>query len=380
MRTFAPALALLFTALPLIGCDQDPSDPAFEPPPEDVFGPSYRTGWGYGQGTIKMNTNIVNGAAVDAVRFGYPTAYGQQVTNIYVADVGWLGADMTSVKVVNGAIQATRAGQTIQAHAFEGSTWILEKDGVYSVMVLEDVRYASEVGLAYSGAKLMTNLDPDRLVYKWTSPQAPAAGTKVDPKTGWGGAYDGSHTCAKDGNGDVWTVLSRALLVDGGAGSITEASWAPNQYAYIACLSGAVGKTMMWGYSHDNPAGGLPNVTLAEYEAAIRVTRADYCGDGRSFTRPGEAVTLRDHWGINVHAADAVSDEAVYGPEGAICVDTPRWDYYAGPIHCDDGRVLPACKTLKYCLGYPMKCYFNYASDVFDDHADALIFTRNASF
>ncbi|MEZ4452962.1 MAG: ADYC domain-containing protein, partial [Nannocystaceae bacterium] len=359
MRNLARALALLIPVTLFAGCDDDAAgtDPGYEPPPEEIFGPHWRGGWGYGQGTIKMNTNLLNGAEVSTVRFGYPTAYGREIVDIYVPGYGWLGDAVTTVKVVDGALQAVKGGQTIVAHAFEGSYWFIDINGVTNYMILEDVRYASEVGLSNYGAKLMTNLDPDRLVYKWTSPNSPGAGTKVDPKTGWGGSYDGLHTCAKDGNGDVWTVLSRGLLVDNVSGALAEATWAMDQYAYIACLSGAVGKTMMWGYSHDNPNGGIPNVTLPQYESALRVTRADYCGDGTSFTRPGEAVTLLDHWGINVHANDAVSDEAVFGPDGALCVDTPRWDYHAAPIHCNDGRTLPRCKTLSHCVSYPLwKC------------------------
>ena len=138
---------------------------------------------------------------------------------------------------------------------------------------------------------------------------------------------------------------------------------------------------MLWGYSHDNPAGGMPNVSLSEYESALRATRADYCGDGNSYTRPGEAVTLADAWGINQHNGEAINDEAVFGSQGALCVDNPRWEYFQASIQCSNGTVIPRCKTFKYCVAAPVwKCYYDYAQDVFEDHSDALIWTRNASF
>ena len=380
MRTLARALALLLPVTLLAACDEDVTDPGYEPPPEEVFGVESR-GWGYSKGTIKMNTNVLNGADVSTVRFGYPTAYGQEVTDIYLTNVGWLGADMATVRVVDGALQATKSGQTISAHAFEGSVWFMEVNGEFAYMILEDVRYAGEVGLSNYGSKLMTNLDPDRLVYKWTSPYSPTAGTKVDSKTGLGGAYDGVHTCAKDGDGDVWTIMSRGLLINEASGDVSTTSWNMNQYAYIGCLSGAAAKTMMWGYSHDNPNGGLPNVGLAEYEAALRATRADFCGDGKAHTQPGKAVTLLDSWGINQHHADATTDEAVFGPSGALCVETPRWSYYTAPIKCGDGRTIPLCRTFSHCVAAPLwKCYYDTAEDVFNEDSSALIWTRNAAF
>jgi hypothetical protein len=374
------ALSLLMLACSLVACDQEELYEDDEPSPEEVFGASWR-GWGFGSSSTKLNTNVVNGSAVDTVRFGLPTSYGQTVTDVYVNGFGWLEDDIDTLEVVDGALRASKNGQQIVAHAFEGSIWFLEVNGEFAWMQLEDVRYASEVGLANYGAKSMTNLDPDRLVYKWYSPTAPPAGTAVDPKTGQGGLYDGYHTCPDDTKSSTWSVLSRGLLVNGANGDVADTYWAPNQYAYFACLSGAVGKTMLWGYSHDNPAGGMPNVSLSEYESALRATRADYCGDGKSYTRPGEAVTIVDKWGINEHSNEAINDEAVFGSQGALCVDNPRWEYFQGPIQCSDGTVIPSCKTLKFCVGSPFwKCYYDYAQDVFEDHSDALIWTRNASF
>ena len=77
----------------------------------------------------------------------------------------------------------------------------------------------------------------------------------------------------------------------------------------------------------------------------------------------------------------AINDEAVFGSQGALCVDNPRWEYFQASIQCSNGTVIPRCKTFKYCVAAPVwKCYYDYAQDVFEDHSDALIWTRNASF
>lgn len=371
MRNHFYLLSILL--LPLVGApacvegDTEDDDPYHgEIPPEEVFGLQWRTGWGYGTSTVRLNTNVLNGTTVSTVRFGYPTSYGSEIEWIY-SDIHDDFLNLSTVKVVNGAIRGyTEGGVYVDAFGFEGSIWAIEAGNGLVAAIIEDVRYASEVGLANAGSKLMTNLDPQRVVYKWNSYAAPAAGTKVDPKTGWGGSYDGTHTCPADNSGNVWTIMYRGLLVNDPSGDVASASWAPDEYAYIACLNGRIGKTALWGYAPDNPSASIPDLSLTEFEAAHRMVGAEYCGDGKSYTRAGEAVTLLDKWSINVHSADAVSDEAVWGLSRALCVGTPRWETYQGQIQCNDGTTIPLCSTVT-------SLWYN----LFDD---AKWWTRNAFF
>lgn len=351
MKRHLYLLSLLL--FPLVGapaCVEDEpgdDDPYHgEIPPEDVFGLQWR-GWGYGTSTVRLNTNIINGASINTVRFGMPTGYGQEIEWIF-SPIHNEFLNMSTVKVVNGAIRGyTESGVYANTFSFDGSIWAIKIGGNLYAAVIEDVRYASEVGLANAGSKLMTNLDPNRVVYKWSSPNAPAAGTKVDPKTGWGGMYNGTNTCPSDNDGNVWTVMYKGLLVNEANGDVASADWAPDEYAYIACLNGRIGKTALWGYAPDNPSPSIPDLTIDEFEAAHRMVGAEYCGDGRSFTRPGEAVTIVDKWDINEHSADGVSDEAVWSVNGgALCVGTPRWETYAAPILCNNGTYIPHCNTV----------------------------------
>ena len=86
---------------------------------------------------------------------------------------------------------------------------------------------------------------------------------KVDPKTGWGGIYDGTHTCPTANDGNVWTVMYNGLLVNEATGDVESASWAPDEYAYIACLNGRIGKTALWGYAPDNPSAGTYAISFS---------------------------------------------------------------------------------------------------------------------
>jgi ADYC domain-containing protein len=63
------------------------------------------------------------------------------------------------------------------------------------------------------------------------------------------------------------------------------------------------------------------------YNACTRLVRADYCGDGRSFTRDGTSIDVWDSVGIQTPDTGddpAYSFEAGWGADGAVCVARTR--------------------------------------------------------
>lgn len=71
-------------------------------------------------------------------------------------------------------------------------------------------------------------------------------------------------------------------------------------------------------------------VSLSPYhEACVRALRADYCGDGRSFTQAGTLVNLYDAIGVQRDEADWPT-EADWSEGGALCVSQPRWAQLPG--------------------------------------------------
>lgn len=92
----------------------------------------------------------------------------------------------------------------------------------------------------------------------------------------------------------------------------------------LVCTSGAQGKCARFGYAPWRQApDGRPMIDW--YNACIRLLRADYCGDGRPFTRDGTLVDIYDHLGGYRSGADPrLSFEAAWGPEGAVCVARTR--------------------------------------------------------
>ncbi len=150
-------------------------------------------------------------------------------------------------------------------------------------------------------------------------------------------------TCAEDLDpfGDAHLLREHAYLVadldvDPASGNFSEL---PDQL-YLACRSGAVGKAIDWGYAPWQWGNDA-------HELATRVVRADYCGSGKSFTKKGNALQVRDQLGVNDFAAPALTDEAAWDLDTsrATCVTLPRdvllqQDFTA--ITCGD-EVLPAC-------------------------------------
>ena len=115
---------------------------------------------------------------------------------------------------------------------------------------------------------------------------------------------------------------------------------------YIACVSGAVGKATTWGYKPYDPAFGVKSFT-----GAVRVVRADYCGDGDSWTTVGNALQLADKWGYSSFNANPGPTEALWTVEGAACLGEPRWvgQVKYEDVICNGDKLMP-CKA-GYDLG-----------------------------
>ncbi|MCY0991628.1 ADYC domain-containing protein [Nannocystis sp. ILAH1] len=105
----------------------------------------------------------------------------------------------------------------------------------------------------------------------------------------------------------------------------------------IACLDGGIGKAALWGFRPWD-------IGYYEFMGAIRTIRADYCGDGDSWTRPGTGIELEDKWGYHTFADPLLKTEALFGPKGAACVTRPRRaEFQLTGVECN-GAKLPDCK------------------------------------
>lgn len=196
-------------------------------------------------------------------------------------------------------------------------------------------------GTHYSGASLVDSKWDLKLV----------KGATEAPTTMWISAYeeaepgelrytfhytDGSGAaiplCDPDPSGDIAAVPIQDITVDDATGEIGHRP----DTLYLGCTSGAIGKAVVWGYKPWERG-------LDEYEAAVRMVRADYCYDGKSWTVPGTPIELRDRWDINEFLNEDHPSEAIWGEHGVLCLATPRnVGYLFGEVTCA-GAALPAC-------------------------------------
>ena len=92
---------------------------------------------------------------------------------------------------------------------------------------------------------------------------------------------------------------------------------------HLTCTSGAEGKCVLFGYRPWEHRGRIPMRDL--HRACVHMLRADYGGDDRPTTRDGTPINIYDRFGIQeASVAPAMTFEAAWGPDGAVCVAHPR--------------------------------------------------------
>lgn len=130
-------------------------------------------------------------------------------------------------------------------------------------------------------------------------------------------------SCGEDG-----AAVSAAIPTDG-AWDATGAKLHSSTHFTFACTSGVMGKCYRWGYR--------PWVNASfwdHHQTCTRMARADYCGDGYSWTKDGTTINFSDRMATPVQK---MSDDAAYtedggfffeagwGTSGARCLSHYRW-------------------------------------------------------
>ena len=117
----------------------------------------------------------------------------------------------------------------------------------------------------------------------------------------------------------------------------------------FACEGAALAKCVEFGYApwrtaeQCDAAGNCAQVSLADYhQACTRMVRADYCGDGRSFTLDGTPIDLYDGLGIQTDTEDWIF-ESEWNPSGASCLNRTRIGGRHHVPDCDRDLELDSC-------------------------------------
>jgi hypothetical protein len=308
------ALALS-TVLLLAACALDEASD-----PEDIgFRPCSNCKWG----PPLLNSHGVNGVPVSALDTAGNYHDGWRLGEVHIpGDLGVVNRRVHGVHADEGVLYGLDDwGAVVSGAQFVGSLWTIE---------LEETGTKEQLRITHF------HPDPDAARYTFIA-SASSIGV-TDPKL---------YTCPMDDDtGDFAAVLFSDLDVDRSTGTHFERA----ETIYFACAAAAVGKAAVWGYS--------PWSTDATtHQVASRAVRADYCGNGQSYTEAGTALQLRDVFGINDFADPGQKNEAFWGERGALCVDIPRY-VEPGQIDCN-GEVPPPCKD-----------------SAFKDHPDAVLWSK----
>lgn len=135
--------------------------------------------------------------------------------------------------------------------------------------------------------------------------------------------------------------------------------------ATFACKTGVVNKCYRWGYRPwDWSLEGQTWVSGEPlHQACTRMARADYCGDGVSYTQNGTEINLWDSLVPQVQVRDAVAQgmtfEAGWTVYGANCLSHVRWSN--APAYVKQ----VGCRAPRDQMGNPRECNSQYEAEHF---------------
>jgi hypothetical protein len=110
----------------------------------------------------------------------------------------------------------------------------------------------------------------------------------------------------------------------------------PSAFTF-GCVGSAIAKCVYLGYK---PWKTVSGVSLANHhQACTRAVRADYCGNGASYTTTGRVIDIYDQLGVQTNDPDGWLPEGEWTPAGAKCTFALNRNIVAGLL-CNPLRSL----------------------------------------
>lgn len=336
---------------------------------EPALGQTTQAICGYGCGD--------NGVVIDGIHFWelnlakQANDQGLRLTRFARSEAHLLANDLLILDV---------QGDRLIAFDHNGNTFAGEqlKNGVFELMLGEEpsaeqylVKIMSvQTGIVEGQPFWTRSLDPNARVETYTfgwnkNPEDPEHMPRYQPM------------CATDSYpGENWKNRVGAMVFEGERYDVTTKNifTSPTTpYAAwfnIACAGSVPAKMHLVRRTSAASDGGVFTSSVQnDRRAFLRMWTADYCGDGKTHTVAGQKIRVRDkksfplpnfpaintegwiaHEGpVGFAAQDVASYEAVWGPNGAVCLDTPRLFSRAEIVaECAPilGYQLPTCTAL----------------------------------
>lgn len=309
MLTITRPVLLASLLLTTVGCDEGST------PEDDV---ELRVASGCSTWRCGYNAARINGESLTELHEGgAANADGVKIVG-FVAPLGVLGYKLS---VVNDRFVAKGLLGTLQGSALIGGTILIK---LHSGLVVPVIIAGSESVASWAeGAAPVTAYT---LVYadlsNPTGKSNVCSGTLVDP-------------------------LTAAVTLIGGE-TYDEATKTVNTgmtgWFTLACAGSAAAKMKLMNYGPNSDFDGQGHAATAlQRQSTLKMITADYCGDGVSYTATGTPLYWANAEGTVAPEEGAVlgAFEASWGPNGALCLDTPRRPDLAASLHC----AVPACSA-----------------------------------
>ncbi|MBZ5709734.1 ADYC domain-containing protein [Nannocystis pusilla] len=149
--------------------------------------------------------------------------------------------------------------------------------------------------------------------------------------------------------GDLLDVFATAATVLAGETYDLDAKTVEpgrDRWFTIACAGSAAAKLRLMNYGPHADFDGEGHPASAEQrQATLKMLTADYCGDGDGYTHNHVALQWQNSGGTVVSPGPWGVPEAIWGPDGALCLDATRL------ADADVACALPACEDLSLADG-----------------------------
>lgn len=328
-------LAAALLALDATGCSEDPaagpgsqthlgSNTDLNPNPD--HGPGSGDDGSILEGGITHNGMTLNGMTLNGITLNGMTLNGMTLNGVSLNGLTLNGMTLNGV-TLNGV---TLNGMTLNGVTLNGVTL----NG--SLFSFSPSIGPTVSGLAFIGATWQLSVQPDG------APQPAQVALRfdnifVDPRNPAGDVFLYDISYSVDGSG------SWASICKDGAGNRVAAIPIRNRWNYqtgariedptaitFACVNAALGKCVRLGYRPwaTAQAGNNkdPPISLADHhQACTRMIRADYCGNGVSYTLDGTLIEVYDELQPNINSNTMNWNlEGQWNPDGARCIGDAR--------------------------------------------------------
>jgi hypothetical protein len=243
---------------------------------------------------VSLNGTSINGTSINGTSINGTSINGTSINGTSINGTSINGTSINGTSINGTSINGTTlTSPGLSPSDFTGSTWSA------------DLSNGETIQLRIDGSAPLAAPNADVMTYHVSYANG----------AGW------SPLCGNDTSGNPVAAIAMAGVwsyeqgVPGGGGYTPDAS-----RVTFACRGKAIAKCLEMGYRPSASSASLTPTQQEELVACTRLLRADYCGDGRSFTVNGTLINLYDDAGIQSDA-EPWTIEAEWTSAGARCTN-----------------------------------------------------------